>query len=123
MPCGCGSKPIGSHFGVGAPPISVHWGYDLDFDPWPRRFPFFGSHGHAPGRAGAALEALRCLRATRRTAGGRLRVPTRRRFEAEAEATWAKAKRDLTFGLCLLASFLAPKGERSPTLSGFSKKH
>ena len=31
------------HFGVGAPPISVyfsgdwdvHWGYDLDFDPWP----------------------------------------------------------------------------------------
>ena len=32
------------HFGVGVPPISVyftgdwdvHWGYDLDFDPWPR---------------------------------------------------------------------------------------
>ena len=31
------------HFGVGAPPIlvyfsgdwDVHWGYDLDFDPWP----------------------------------------------------------------------------------------
>ena len=44
-PCGCGSKPMGSHFGVfGAPPIlepilegdwDVHWGYDLDFDPWP----------------------------------------------------------------------------------------
>ena len=39
--CGCGSKPMGSHFGVGAPPIlepilvvglvDVHWGYDLDF--------------------------------------------------------------------------------------------
>ena len=36
---------MGSHFGVGAPPIvepilvgvesDVHWGYDLDFDPWP----------------------------------------------------------------------------------------
>ena len=33
------------HFGVGAPPIlvyfsgdwDVHWGYDLDFDPWPYR--------------------------------------------------------------------------------------
>ena len=33
------------HFGVGAPPIlgylsgdwDVHWGYDLDFDPWPNR--------------------------------------------------------------------------------------
>ena len=38
-------KPMGSHFGVAAPPIlepilvvglvDVHWGYDLDFDPWP----------------------------------------------------------------------------------------
>ena len=33
---------MGSHFGVGAPPIlvysgdwDVHWGYDLAFDPWP----------------------------------------------------------------------------------------
>ena len=34
---------MGFHFGVGAPPIlvyfsgdwDVHWGYDLDFDPWP----------------------------------------------------------------------------------------
>ena len=34
---------MGSHFGVGAPPIlvnfsedwDVHWGYDLDFDQWP----------------------------------------------------------------------------------------
>ena len=34
---------LGSHFGVGAPPIlvyfsggwDVHWVYDLDFDPWP----------------------------------------------------------------------------------------
>ena len=35
---------MGSHFGVGAPPIfrlyfsgdwDVHWGYGLDFDPWP----------------------------------------------------------------------------------------
>ena len=33
---------MGSHFGVTAPPIlvylsenwDVHWGYDLDFDPW-----------------------------------------------------------------------------------------
>ena len=33
-------------FGVGAPPIlvyfgrdwDVHWGYDLDFDPWPDDF-------------------------------------------------------------------------------------
>ena len=35
-------------FGAGAPPIfepilvgiesDVHWGYDLDFDPWPNRF-------------------------------------------------------------------------------------
>ena len=42
---GCGSKPMGSHFGVfGAPLIclsyfigdwDVHWGYDLGFDPWP----------------------------------------------------------------------------------------
>ena len=41
---GCGSNPMGSHFGVGAPPIfepilwldwDVHWGYDLDFDPQP----------------------------------------------------------------------------------------
>ena len=37
---GCGSTPMGSHFGVGAPPIlepilvGIHWGYDLDFDPW-----------------------------------------------------------------------------------------
>ena len=37
---GCGSKPMGSHFGVGAPPIleggdwGVHRGYDLDFDSW-----------------------------------------------------------------------------------------
>ena len=39
-----GSKPMGSHFGVGAPilePIlvgiesDVHWGYDSDFEPWP----------------------------------------------------------------------------------------
>ena len=36
-------KPMGSHFGVGAPSIlvyfsgdwDVHWGYDLDSDPWP----------------------------------------------------------------------------------------
>ena len=35
-----GSTPMGSHFGVGAPPIlvdfsgdwDVHWGYDLGFD-------------------------------------------------------------------------------------------
>ena len=34
------------HFKVGAPPIlvyfsgnwDVHWGYDLDFDPWPGHF-------------------------------------------------------------------------------------
>ena len=34
---GCGSKPMGSHFGVGAPPIlvyfsgdwDVHWGYGI----------------------------------------------------------------------------------------------
>ena len=45
---GCGSKPMGSHFGVGkftthfSPFFSgdwdVHWGYDLDFDPWPDGF-------------------------------------------------------------------------------------
>ena len=45
LPGGGGSKPVQSHFGVfGAPPIfrtyfggdwDVHWGYDLDFDPWP----------------------------------------------------------------------------------------
>ena len=47
MPYGCGSKPMGSHFGVRAPPIlvyfsgdwDVHWGYDLDFDPWPYLVP------------------------------------------------------------------------------------
>ena len=35
------------HFGIGAPPIlvyfsgdwDVHWGYDLDVDPWPFRRP------------------------------------------------------------------------------------
>ena len=44
---GCGSKPMGSHFGVGAPPILIYFsgdwdvhlgcssGYDLAFDPWP----------------------------------------------------------------------------------------
>ena len=38
---GCGSKPMGSHFGVGAPPAffcgdcDVHWGYGRDFDPVP----------------------------------------------------------------------------------------
>ena len=42
---GCGSKPIGTIFGVGSPPIlepvsvvglgPVHWVHDLDFDPWP----------------------------------------------------------------------------------------
>ena len=47
-PFGCGSKPMGCHFGVGAPPIlepilveiesDVHWGYDLDFGPWPNEF-------------------------------------------------------------------------------------
>ena len=44
-PCGHDSKPMGSHFGIGAAPIlgfllvvglvDVHWGYDLGFDPWP----------------------------------------------------------------------------------------
>ena len=37
------SRPMGAHFGVGAPPIFVYfsgdwdvrWGYDLDVDPWP----------------------------------------------------------------------------------------
>ena len=32
VPCGCGSKAMGSHFGAGAPPILVYFG---DFDPWP----------------------------------------------------------------------------------------
>ena len=42
---GCGSKPMGSHFGAGAPIFrtyfsgwiesDVDWGYDSDFDPWP----------------------------------------------------------------------------------------
>ena len=35
--CGCGSKPVESHFGVGAPPVlvyfsgdwDVHWGYGI----------------------------------------------------------------------------------------------
>ena len=44
--CGCGSKPMGSHFGVGAPSIlvyfsrdwDVHWGYDLDFELWLRMY-------------------------------------------------------------------------------------
>ena len=35
FPSGCGSKPMGSHLGIGAPPIFVHCDYDLDFDPWP----------------------------------------------------------------------------------------
>ena len=30
MSCGCGSKPMGSHFGVGAPPILVYFGGDWD---------------------------------------------------------------------------------------------
>ena len=41
-PIGCGSKPIGSHFGVGAPvfayfsgDLDVRWGYDFAVDPWP----------------------------------------------------------------------------------------
>ena len=36
--CGHGSKPMGSHFGIGAPPISCGWGCSLGvrgFDPWP----------------------------------------------------------------------------------------
>ena len=40
--CGHGSKPMGSHFGVGAPLILVYVGWDWrcslgiqDFDPWP----------------------------------------------------------------------------------------
>ena len=40
---GCVSKPMGSQFGVGTTHFrtyfswdwDVHWGYDLDFDPWP----------------------------------------------------------------------------------------
>ena len=43
MPKGCGSKPMRSHFGVGAPPIFepilVGMGCSLtvrDFDPWPK---------------------------------------------------------------------------------------
>ena len=42
---GCGSKPMGSHFGVGeftthfrtyfSGDWDVHWKYDLDFDSWP----------------------------------------------------------------------------------------
>ena len=28
--CGCGSKPLGSHFGVGAPPILVYFSGDWD---------------------------------------------------------------------------------------------
>ena len=45
---GCGSKPMGSHFGVGeftthlktyfGGDWDVHWGYDFDFDPWPHCF-------------------------------------------------------------------------------------
>ena len=40
---GCGSKPMGSHFGVGAPPILVYSSRDWDvhwvrnFDPWPNQ--------------------------------------------------------------------------------------
>ena len=30
---GCGLKPTGSNFGVGA--WDVYWGYDLGFGPWP----------------------------------------------------------------------------------------
>ena len=47
-PNGCGSKPMGSHFGVGeftthlrtyfSGDWDVHWGYDLDFDPWPNHY-------------------------------------------------------------------------------------
>ena len=43
-PFGCGSKPMGSHFGVGeftthfrtylSGDWDLHWGCDLDFDPW-----------------------------------------------------------------------------------------
>ena len=42
---GHGSKPMGSHFGIGeftthfrtdfSGDWDVHWGYGLDFDPWP----------------------------------------------------------------------------------------
>ena len=32
-PCGCGSKPMGSHFGVGAPPILAYFSGGRDFDP------------------------------------------------------------------------------------------
>ena len=54
------------HSGVGAPPIlvyfsgdwDVHWGYDLDFDPWPNvanvGFPFFREE-RQPGRGQRAL--------------------------------------------------------------------
>ena len=46
---GCGSKPMGSHFGLGEFTTHVgtylsgwiesdaHWGYDLGFDPWPMK--------------------------------------------------------------------------------------
>ena len=53
--CGCRlhlavGQTMGSHCGVSAPPIliyfsgdwDVHWGYDLDFDPWP----YIGGHAH-----------------------------------------------------------------------------
>ena len=47
------SKPMGSHFGgFGAPPIlvlsgdwDVHWGHDLDFDPWPHGMKVTSSPG------------------------------------------------------------------------------
>ena len=54
-PRGFGCAVLGSHFGVfGAPThfrtyfsgwieSDVHWGYDLDFDPWPFGFPTCGS--------------------------------------------------------------------------------
>ena len=62
--CGCGSKPMGSHFGAfGAPPMlvyvsgdwDVHWGYDLGFDPWPCVHRSMGGTRDA-GSAGLHLE-------------------------------------------------------------------
>ena len=39
---GCGSKPMGSHFGVGAPPIRVYFSGDWDVH---RRYGIL-THGH-----------------------------------------------------------------------------
>ena len=68
-----GSKPIGSHFGVGAPPIlvyfsgdwDVHWGYG-GFDPWPDKSAIVGLEMNHPSTSKPPIQPTSSREADKR---------------------------------------------------------